>query len=881
MEHFTIVYPKHAQVTQIGSDSRYRQQPLEKRHLLNEVVRDGADSSEKKEQARIGHGLYEAQTKDEVDRSRWLPTTNLCVLTLICFSASTANKNGVDWAGAVDFTGKVGKVGKRFWNHKQPVCYSPPPPPLRFSSPSYRIASPTPRKPVPSVTRLRGEAVGRPSVPINLRGPQRVNVHITVERKRGLTPCCVATWCTENVIVRHFATNIFVSSFVQDFRGVVLIHEWELKQSNSYAGSELTCFGVQPAVDSFRGKQVFLVITLTSSVFSKYDDCIQTLRISAYARYFFSQPESANDGSSGATFGTTAVNDCAGRGSKVVSSLRQRGRAGPKAANRTFASRRPAKGGFNGRTGRRRYVTDGGEKAKGEKIIVEQVAESCRRVPVSARPFAARLYDCVSERLCGTLVQGESLPNQPVEPRPVRRESWLSCVCMRRRSNLDAETPHHPVSTSYSILECSPSEACLKIPLLFRIKLAWMCSLCSANVQHDLMRTRQRSHNDIAHGTPASSSPTTTIQPGGRGGTVGRILTFHQGVPSSITGGAVPGNSHVGIVSDNANGRRVFSGISRFLPPLYSGAAPYSLRFTLIVSQGLDVKSRPNITAPQTLSRNGSANSSGLYRFLLATRIHVGVAELYYAYPYVIRVRTLIVVERALVSPVSPPSLSILDPGVDLTAVRGGTVATHWPRIREDASSIPDRRHNDFDLYLASRSHTARTYVPHITGYDNGTGVVWTEVQYAAYAYISSLFATPESVNQHGSERAKVNFKSARSVVNSLHGVDKIDVQHVYTEVTLAIGSQFIRHTLDYSEPIADLFPLSAAAANCEASASRVRFCFSPPEGEKAGGWLSSPDEDEGYLCMQPRVADSVDKRVKVGGRFSLVSSDLLFTSKA
>ncbi|KAJ8870524.1 hypothetical protein PR048_029547 [Dryococelus australis] len=34
---------------------------------------------------------------------------------------------------------------------------------------------------------------------------------------------------------------------------------------------------------------------------------------------------------------------------------------------------------------------------------------------------------------------------------------------------------------------------------------------------------------------------------------------------------------------------------------------------------------------------------------------------------------------------------------------------------------------------------------------------------------------------------------------------DKIDVKHVYTEVDFAIGSQFIRHALDDSEPIADL----------------------------------------------------------------------------
>ncbi|KAJ8865709.1 hypothetical protein PR048_033229 [Dryococelus australis] len=34
---------------------------------------------------------------------------------------------------------------------------------------------------------------------------------------------------------------------------------------------------------------------------------------------------------------------------------------------------------------------------------------------------------------------------------------------------------------------------------------------------------------------------------------------------------------------------------------------------------------------------------------------------------------------------------------------------------------------------------------------------------------------------------------------------DKLDVKHVYTEVDFAIGSEFIRHALDDSEPIADL----------------------------------------------------------------------------
>ncbi|KAJ8896040.1 hypothetical protein PR048_001381 [Dryococelus australis] len=53
---------------------------------------------------------------------------------------------------------------------------------------------------------------------------------------------------------------------------------------------------------------------------------------------------------------------------------------------------------------------------------------------------------------------------------------------------------------------------------------------------------------------------------------------------------------------DDAAGRQVSSGISRFPPLLHSSAAPYLPRFTLIGSQDLDVKSRPNLF---THSANG------------------------------------------------------------------------------------------------------------------------------------------------------------------------------------------------------------------------------------------------------------------------------------
>ncbi|KAJ8878673.1 hypothetical protein PR048_019258 [Dryococelus australis] len=61
-------------------------------------------------------------------------------------------------------------------------------------------------------------------------------------------------------------------------------------------------------------------------------------------------------------------------------------------------------------------------------------------------------------------------------------------------------------------------------------------------------------------------------------------------------GGAAPRFSHAVIVPSDAAGRRVFSGISHpSLPPFHSGAAPYSLDFTLIGSPDLDVRSHPNL----------------------------------------------------------------------------------------------------------------------------------------------------------------------------------------------------------------------------------------------------------------------------------------------
>ncbi|KAJ8873479.1 hypothetical protein PR048_024297 [Dryococelus australis] len=105
----------------------------------------------------------------------------------------------------------------------------------------------------------------------------------------------------------------------------------------------------------------------------------------------------------------------------------------------------------------------------------------------------------------------------------------------------------------------------------------------------------------------------------GHEGVVVRLLTFHLGEPGSIPGGVAPGFPHVGIVPDDAAGQWVFSGISRFLPALSFRWCSIPLRFFLIGTQNLDVKSRPNLFTHCTTSsqkiRDNHTKSNGLKRF--------------------------------------------------------------------------------------------------------------------------------------------------------------------------------------------------------------------------------------------------------------------------
>ncbi|KAJ8878805.1 hypothetical protein PR048_019391 [Dryococelus australis] len=85
-----------------------------------------------------------------------------------------------------------------------------------------------------------------------------------------------------------------------------------------------------------------------------------------------------------------------------------------------------------------------------------------------------------------------------------------------------------------------------------------------------------------------------------------RLLTSHQGKPGSIPGRFTPGFSHLGIVPDDAAGRRVCWGDSLFSRPCIPAPLHSHLISSSSTLKDLDVESRPNLN---TLRRNAVVNA--------------------------------------------------------------------------------------------------------------------------------------------------------------------------------------------------------------------------------------------------------------------------------
>ncbi|KAJ8894607.1 hypothetical protein PR048_007271 [Dryococelus australis] len=97
----------------------------------------------------------------------------------------------------------------------------------------------------------------------------------------------------------------------------------------------------------------------------------------------------------------------------------------------------------------------------------------------------------------------------------------------------------------------------------------------------------------------------------GCGGIVGRLVYSRQGEPDSIPCGVTQGIFERGNRAGRCRWLAGFLGNLPFLPPLPSGAAPYSPRFTPIGSQDLDVENRPNISTHSLVSKHVQSSQKG------------------------------------------------------------------------------------------------------------------------------------------------------------------------------------------------------------------------------------------------------------------------------
>ncbi|KAJ8874476.1 hypothetical protein PR048_025336 [Dryococelus australis] len=123
-----------------------------------------------------------------------------------------------------------------------------------------------------------------------------------------------------------------------------------------------------------------------------------------------------------------------------------------------------------------------------------------------------------------------------------------------------------------------------------RLRLIFIVS--SALVQNLLQMPRRAEQKDYQkiHGRGCDASQVERD----RCGVMVILFASHQGEPGSIPGGAASGLSHVGTVPDDAAGRWVFSGISRFPAPSFRRRS----RVTSLYPHQLSsprFKSRPNL----------------------------------------------------------------------------------------------------------------------------------------------------------------------------------------------------------------------------------------------------------------------------------------------
>ncbi|KAJ8895040.1 hypothetical protein PR048_000364 [Dryococelus australis] len=272
----------------------------------------------------------------------------------------------------------------------------------------------------------------------------------------------------------------------------------------------------------------------------------------------------------------------------------------------------------------------------------------------------------------------------------------------------------------------------------------------------------------------------------------------HLGEAGSILGGVAHELFHVGIVPDDAAGRWVFSGICRFPRP----CIPYPLRVTIIASQDHDAR------LYSLMHKHVDVNCA------LAVCCHTGRRRLDQRSPgddengvdqwlklYKHTCFDFQLVPTGGMDPPRPRSRS--EGAIRATLTRTPSAssllrARQWdeaarPRSRSEGAirATLTRTPSASSLLRASKVPQLDDAMEMSTSLDNST--------------LHMVCAIPQMLGMYTSRD------------------DKIDSKCVYTEVTFAIGSEFIRHALDDSAPIADSQRnKTGAAANEQTSVVRL-----------------------------------------------------------
>ncbi|KAJ8869157.1 hypothetical protein PR048_030725 [Dryococelus australis] len=295
-------------------------------------------------------------------------------------------------------------------------------------------------------------------------------------------------------------------------------------------------------------------------------------------------------------------------------------------------------------------------------------------------------------------------------------------------------------------------------------------------------------------------------------------------------GGLAPGFSHVGIVLDDAACRRVFSGHSRFPRPCIPAPLHPRVSFHVVfrddgylrVPAGKPVTRRCP-TGKTLTCENPGATPSGIEpgsswweASFLATAVPdetnefiISDQRLYLA-RWDRRTVQLTVLCVGLTThsncmPLSPLVDSSLCDSFHVFTARGGAVVTRWTRIREDPGSILG------SVILSSAFHGFPKSLQANAEMGSLTKGPWPISSQSfpnpcATCTVHNDLAVDETLINHEHLVYFVLNRVARDCTCHVRfRKDKLEVKHECTEDDFAIGSQFTRHALDDSEPMAHL----------------------------------------------------------------------------